>query len=100
MPLFLSLMAGKMQRLDLKSVRYDRLGRSVLIDGRKITMEISHEALEALARRALAPEEAVLTVIEETKRLTRLAEWVPADDGKIQITTNLLMNDGMFESGD
>lgn len=89
-----------MQRLDLKSVRYDRLGRSVLIDGRKITMEISHEALESLAKRALEPEEAVLKVIEETKRLTRLAEWVPADDGKIQITTNLLMNDGMFESGD
>ena len=89
-----------MQRLDLKSVRYDRLGRSVLIDGRKIVMEISHEALESLAKRALEPEEAVLKVIEETKRLTRLAEWVPADDGKIQITTNLLMNDGMFESGD
>lgn len=89
-----------MQRLDLKTLRYDKLGRSVLIDGRKVVVEVSHEALEALANRELTPDEAIVKVAEEQKRLTRLAEWVPADDGKIQITTNMLMNDGVFASGE
>ena len=89
-----------MQRLDLKSLRYDKLGRSVLIDGRKVVVEISHEALEAFFNRELSADEAVLKVAEEQKRLTRLAEWVPADDGKIHITTNVLLNDGVFASGE
>jgi len=89
-----------MQRLDLKSLRYDKLGRSVLIDGRKVVLEVSHEALEALSNRELTADEAVLKVAEEQKRLTRLAEWVPADDGKIHITTNMLMNDGVFANGE
>ena len=88
-----------MQRLDLKSLRYDPLGRSVLIDGRGVTVEVSHEALESLKNKPLDPEAALLLVAEETRRITRLAEWVPADDGKIHITTNMLMNDGLFESG-
>ncbi len=87
-----------MQRLDLKSLRYDRLGKSVLIDGRKVVLEISHEALETLTNRSLSEEEAIRKVADEQKRLTRLAEWVPADDGKIHITTNMLMNDGRFET--
>ena len=81
-------------------MRYDKLGRSVLIDGRKVVVEVSHEALEALSNRELTSDEAVLKVAEEQKRLTRLAEWVPADDGKIHITTNMLMNDGVFASGE
>lgn len=89
-----------MQRLDLKSLRYDKLGRSVLIDGRKVVLEISHEALEALSNRDLDEQQALLKAAEEQKRLTRLAEWIPPDDGKIQITTNMLMNDGIFETGD
>lgn len=89
-----------MQRLDLKTLRYDKLGRSVLIDGRKVVVEISHEALEALFNRELTADEAVLKVAEEQKRLTKLAEWLPADDGKIHITTNMLMNDGVFASGE
>ncbi|MEM9332312.1 MAG: hypothetical protein AAGA53_13370 [Pseudomonadota bacterium] len=88
-----------MQRLDLKTVRYDKLGKSVLIDGRSVVLEISHEALEALTNRELTEEEAIKKVADEQKRLTRLAEWVPADDGKINITTTMLMNDGRFESG-
>ena len=88
-----------MQRLDLKTLRYDKLGRSVLIDGRSVVLEISHEALEALTNRELTEDEAIKKVAEEQKRLTRLAEWVPADDGKINITTNMLMNDGRFERG-
>ncbi|MEM7068334.1 MAG: hypothetical protein AAF478_05565 [Pseudomonadota bacterium] len=89
-----------MQRLDLKSLRYDKLGRSVLIDGRAVVLEISHEALEALTNRPLSEDEAIQKVAEEQKRLTRLAEWLPADDGKINITTNMLMNDGVFDTGD
>ena len=89
-----------MQRLDLRTLRYDKLGKSVLIDGRKVVLEISHEAIEALANRPLDADQAVLKVAEEQKRLTRLAEWLPADDGKINITTNLLMNDGRFETED
>lgn len=89
-----------MQRLDLKTVRYDKFGRSVLIDGRKIVLEVSHEALELLANKTLSEDEAVRKVAEEQKRLTRLAEWVPADDGKINITSALLMNDGRFDSGE
>ena len=87
-----------MQRLDLKSLRYDRLGKSVLIDGRNVVLEISHDALEALSNRELSEEAAILKVAEEQKRLTRLAEWLPADDGKIHITTSLLMNDGRYET--
>jgi hypothetical protein len=89
-----------MQRLDLKTLRYDKLGQSVLIEGRKVTLEISHEALETFCNRSLTPDEAVVKVAEEQKRLTRLAEWVPADDGKIHITTNILMNDGVFANGE
>ncbi len=85
------------QRLDAKSVRYDRLGQSVLIDGRGITLEISHEALEELANRTLTQSEAIVAVVEETKRFTRLAERLPADDGKIHVTTNMLLNDGVFD---
>ena len=88
-----------MQRLDLKTLRYDDLGKSVLIDGRGVTLEVSHEALEAFKNRPLDPDMAIRLVAEETKRLTKLAEWIPADDGKIHITTNMLMNDGRFESG-
>ena len=89
-----------MQRLDLKTLRYDRMGQSVLIDGRKVVVEIAHEALEALTNRELSEDDAMRKVVEEQKRLTRLAEWLPADDGKIHITANLLMNDGRFENGE
>ena len=88
-----------MQRLDLKSLRYDKLDKAVLIDGRKVTLSVSHEALAALSNRELDEKQALLKVAEEQKRLTRLAEWIPADDGKIHITTNMLMNDGIFEIG-
>ena len=89
-----------MQRLDLKSLRYDKLDKAVLIDGRKVVLSISHEALEALSNRDLDEQQALRKVADEQKRLTRLAEWIPADDGKIHITTNMLMNDGVFEIGE
>ncbi len=89
-----------MQRLDLKSLRYDRFGKSVLIEGRQIVVEISHDALEAMTNRTLDEREALEKVVEEQKRFTRLAEIIPADDGKINITTTMLLNDGMHETGD
>jgi len=89
-----------MQRLDLKTLRYDKLGKSVLIDGRQVVLEISHEALEALTKRTLSEDEAIRQVADEQKRLTRLAEWLPADDGKINITTAMLLNDGRFDASD
>lgn len=86
-------MAGS--RLDPRSARYDRLSGSVLIDGRGFVLEIAHNAVEALARRELAPQEAVDRAAEETKRLARLAGKLPADDGKIIITRSILLNDGV-----
>ena len=61
-----------MQRLDLKSLRYDRLGKAVLINGRKIVLEVTHEALEALSNRTLSEDEAVLKAADEQKRLSNL----------------------------
>lgn len=89
-----------MQRLDPKTLRYDRLGKSVLIDGRSVVLEIAHEALEALSNRPLSEEEAIRKVAEEQKRLTRLADWLPADDGKIHITAALLLSDGQYQTGE
>jgi len=82
------------QQLDLKSARYDRLNRSVLIDGKALTVEISHEALEVLARRQLSAEQAVSRALAEAKRITLLAMRIPADDGKVHITAGLVANDG------
>ena len=85
-----------LQRLDIKSARFDALSGSVLIDGRNAVIEVSLEALEMLAKSALTPERAVQRAIIEVKRLTQLASRLPADDGKIIITANLLANDGRF----
>lgn len=84
------------QRLDLRSVRYDRLSGSVLFDARNCVVEVSLEALEALYKRKFDPEEAIVFAVREAKRLTVLAGRIPADDGKIHITTNMLLNDGLF----
>jgi hypothetical protein len=85
-----------LQRLDIRTARFDRLSGSVLIDARNCVVEISLEALETLQGRALSPDEAVRKVIAEVKLFTRLATSLPADDGKIHITTALLMSDGMY----
>ena len=82
------------QSLDLKTARYDRLSRSVLIDGRALTVEVSHEALEAMARKPLNAEQAVVRAVAEGKRITLLAMRIPADDGKVHITASLVANDG------
>jgi hypothetical protein len=84
------------ERLDLKSARYDRLARSVLIDGRGLVLEVSLEALEALAKRPLSPQDAVHRAVSEAKRLTQLSKRLPPDDGKVFVSAAMLLNDGVF----
>ncbi|MCB1384443.1 MAG: hypothetical protein KDJ80_00765 [Nitratireductor sp.] len=84
------------QRLDIRSARYDRMGECVLMNGRQITLAVTRDALEALYDRAFEPEEAVLKAVEEVRRLTRLAEIVPADDGRVLITREWLLNHGRY----
>lgn len=89
------------ERLDLKTARYDRFSGAVLIEGRGITVEVTREALEALARRPLNPSEAVARAVAESKRLTRLVMRLPPDDGKVHITTSILLGDGIYgETGE
>lgn len=85
-----------MNRLDLKSVRFDRLNDSVFFNAKKGCVEISREALQSLARKELDEERAIYFAVAQAKRLNRLINIVPADDGKINITKNLLLNDGQF----
>jgi hypothetical protein len=85
-----------LERLDFKTTRYDKLADSVLIDGKKATVEISRQAFEALHRRQYTGEEIVIKAIEEAKRLNHLVNLIPADDGKIHITTALMLGDGQF----
>lgn len=87
-----------MQRLDLKTVRYDKYTKCVLLDGRKITLAVTHEALEAIGNKELDDKSAMRLAIDEVKTLTRLAEIVPADDGLVTITKNRLLNDGVFDA--
>jgi hypothetical protein len=84
------------QRLDIRTVRYDKMSDAVLMDGRKIVLAVTRDALEALYSRALEPAEAILRAVDEQKRLTRLAEIIPADDGRVVITRDRLLNDGQF----
>ena len=82
-----------LERLDLRSARFDRLSGSVLINGRENVVEISIDALERLCHRSVASEEAVLVAVSEAKRITVLASRLPADDGKINITAGFVEND-------
>jgi len=84
------------QRLDIKTVRYDKLSDTVLLDGRKIVLAVTRDALEALYGRELDPDEAILRAVDEAKRLTRLAEILPADDGRVLVTRDRLLNNGKF----
>ena len=85
-----------LERLDFKTARYDKLAHTIVINGKKSVVEIAHEALEALFRCELSGQEAVIRAEDEAKRLNRLANIIPADDGKIHITRDLLMGEGQF----
>lgn len=86
-----------MQRLDLKTVRFEKLSDAVLFDGRKIVLAVTRDALEALYSVELSPEEAMLRAVDEVKRLTMLADVIPADDGRITVTKSMLLNDGIHD---
>ncbi|MCP4072221.1 MAG: hypothetical protein GY742_10850 [Hyphomicrobiales bacterium] len=85
-----------LERLDFKTVRFDKLADTILVNGKKIVVEISRDALEALYRREFTGEEAVIKAVEESKRLNHLANMIPADDGKIHITAALMLGNGQF----
>ncbi|MCF6322473.1 MAG: hypothetical protein L3J32_12000 [Rhizobiaceae bacterium] len=85
-----------LERLDFKTVRFDKLANTVLVDGRKAIVEISREAIEALYKRQFSDEELIIKAVEEGKRLTHLANVIPADDGKIHITAALMLGDGQY----
>ena len=85
------------QRLDIRTARYDRLSEAVLMDGRGIVLAVTLDALENLHDCRFEPEEAVIKAIEDVRRLTVLAGKVPADDGRVLITRAMLLNDGQFE---
>lgn len=85
-----------LQRLDLKTVRYDRLSECVEFQGRGITLGVTLDALAANANRDLTPEEAVREAVDIERRLARLAEILPADDGRVVVTKDRLLNDGKF----
>jgi len=85
-----------LERLDFKTVRFDKLADTVLVDGKKAVVEISRQALEALYRREFSEEEAIIKAVEEAKRLNHLANIIPADDGKIHITAALMLGDGQY----
>ena len=87
-----------LERLDFKTTRFDKLADTILIDGKKAIVEISREAFEALYRRDLDGEEAIIKAVEEAKRLNHLVNVIPADDGKIHITTALMLGDGQFDA--
>ncbi len=84
------------ERLDLRTVRYDQFSGSVQIDARKSVIEISQDALELLSNRSLTPEEAIVKAVAEAKLITKLASQLPADDGKIHITARIVENDGLY----
>lgn len=84
------------ERLDLRTARFDQFSGSVQIDARKSVVEISLEALELLNNRPLTPEEAVIKAVAEAKLFTLLASRLPADDGKIHITANIVENGGLY----
>ncbi len=84
----------------MKTARFDEFAGAVVIDGRDVTVEVTREALEALYAKDFSPDEAVAKAVKQAARLNRLAKAIPADDGKIHITANLLMNDGRFGAAD
>ena len=86
-----------LERLNFKTVRFDRLADTILINGKKSVVEISKEAFEVLARKELSGEEAIIKAVEEAKRLNHLANIIPPDDGKIQITAALMLGNGQFD---
>ncbi len=64
--------------------------QSVVIAGRHSRVVVSLEALEAFFNRKLDPHEAVECAIEAGTIIRLAANATPADDGLINITSNIL----------
>lgn len=86
-----------MIKLDLKSVRYDRMNDGVQFDtssraGRSpgLIVEITREALEDHFKKSLDDQAAVLKAVEIQTFIQQAANRIPADDGKIRLTTATL----------
>jgi len=82
-----------MIRLDIKSVRYDRMNDGVQFDtasriGRRpgLVIEVSREALEDHFRRPLDQATAIAKAVEIQMFIQQAANRIPADDGKIRLT--------------
>ncbi|MEM8797963.1 MAG: hypothetical protein AAGE61_20530 [Pseudomonadota bacterium] len=86
--------AAIMIRLDLKSVRYDRMNDGVQFDttarSPALVVEVSRQALEDHFSVALDPDIAVLKAVEIQVFIQQAANRIPADDGKIRLTTATL----------
>lgn len=89
-------MSVMLERLNFKTVRFDKLADAILVDGRKAVVEVPRAALEALYKTQFSDEEIILKAVQEKKRLNYLANKIPADDGKIHITTALMLGDGQY----
>ncbi|MEO1066393.1 MAG: hypothetical protein AAFW47_03340 [Pseudomonadota bacterium] len=86
-----------MIKLDVKSVRYDKMNDGVQFDtasriGRSpgLVVEITKQALEEHVRKPLDPEGAVSKAVELQTFIQHAANRIPADDGKIRLTAATL----------
>ena len=82
-----------MIRLDIKSVRYDRMNEGVQFDttkkvGRRpgLIIEVSKDALEDHFHRPMNQEMAIAKAVEIQVFIQQAANRIPADDGKIRLT--------------
>ena len=82
-----------MIRLDIKSVRYDRMNDGVQFDTAKrvgrhpgLVIEVSKDALEDHFRLPMNQEQAIVKAIEIQMFIQQAANHIPADDGKIRLT--------------
>lgn len=82
-----------MIRLDIKSVRYDRMNDGVQFDtmrriGRSpgLIIEVSRDALEDHFRAPMNQEIAIAKAVEIQTFIQQAANRIPADDGKIRLT--------------
>ncbi len=88
-----------MLRLDFNETSYDRMRQSVVIAATRSQVVVSLEALEAYFNRKLDPLEAVNGAIEAGAIIRLAANATPADDGLINITSNIL-NGRRWELGE
>ncbi len=82
-----------MIRLDIKSVRYDRMNDGIQFDtlnkvGRhpNLVIEISKDALEEHFRHSLDSDMALKKAVEIQTFIQQAANRIPVDDGKIRLT--------------